>query len=86
MSIRDDNLHHNQQQQQQQLLTPPPPVKKLRFRGDLNLHYFDQRIEEVWDDGDRKKNEDFHQQSQQNQQHKGKNNLRIWIFRNLNEK
>lgn len=33
----------------------PPPIKKLRFRGDLNFHYFDQRIEEVFDDVDRRK-------------------------------
>lgn len=30
-----------------------PPKKKLRFRGDLNLHHFDSRIEDILDDDKR---------------------------------
>lgn len=62
MSIKDDHL-----------LTPP--VKKLRFRGDLNLHYFDQRIEEVWDDGDRDRAQ------QQNHNNKGTSLIILFGFK-----
>lgn len=29
-----------------------PPIKKLRFRGDLNLHHFEgtSRVEDIFDD------------------------------------
>lgn len=30
-----------------------PPKKKLRFRGDLNLHHFDSRIEDLLDEDKR---------------------------------
>lgn len=30
-----------------------PPVKKLRFRGDLNMHHFgDSRLEDIFDEPD----------------------------------
>lgn len=32
-----------------------PTVKKLRFRGDLNLYHFDNHIEEIFEDADRRK-------------------------------
>lgn len=41
MSKKDDDL-----------LTPS--TKKIRFRGDLNSHYFEHHIEDIFDD-DRKK-------------------------------
>lgn len=32
-----------------------PSTKKLRFRGDLNSYYFDNHIEDIFDDPERRK-------------------------------
>lgn len=34
---------------------PQPSTKKLRFRGDLNLYHFDNHVEDIFDDVDRRK-------------------------------
>lgn len=30
-------------------------AKKIRFRGDLNLYHFDNHVEDIFDDADRRK-------------------------------
>lgn len=32
-----------------------PATKKIRFRGDLNSYYFDNHIEDIFDDPERRK-------------------------------
>lgn len=32
-----------------------PSTKKIRFRGDLNAYYFDNHIEDIFDDPERRK-------------------------------
>lgn len=32
-----------------------PSTKKIRFRGDLNSYYFDNHIEDIFDDPERRK-------------------------------
>lgn len=32
-----------------------PASKKLRFRGDLNLYHFDNHVEDIFDDIDKRK-------------------------------
>lgn len=32
-----------------------PTAKKIRFRGDLNFYHFDNHVEDIFDDAERKK-------------------------------
>lgn len=32
-----------------------PSSKKIRFRGDLNFHHFDNHVEDIFDDIDKRK-------------------------------
>lgn len=50
-----------------------PSTKKIRFRGDLNSYYFDNHIEDILDDGERKKLKNASDQSaDDNSSKKGK--------------
>lgn len=45
------------------LFPATPPIKKLRFRGDLNLHHFEgARVEDIFDDVDGAKRKSQHDQ------------------------
>lgn len=55
MSHRDDDptKASTQSQPQPQPVSATPPVKKLRFRGDLNMHHFtNARVEDLFDEPD----------------------------------
>lgn len=36
-----------------------PSTKKIRFRGDLNLYHFENHIEDIFDDPERRKMKNF---------------------------
>lgn len=50
-----------------------PSAKKLRFRGDLNLYHFENHVEDIFDDVDRRKSKG--DQQNEEAQKKGKNAL-----------
>lgn len=49
-----------------------PSTKKIRFRGDLNSYYFDNHIEDILDDGERRKLKNASDQSTDDNNKKGK--------------
>lgn len=48
-----------------------PATKKIRFRGDLNSYYFDNHIEDIFDDPERRKLKHAIDQSADESKNKG---------------
>lgn len=49
-----------------------PSTKKIRFRGDLNSYYFDNHVEDIFDDPERRKLKHFGDQNPDENHKKGK--------------
>lgn len=49
-----------------------PSTKKIRFRGDLNSYYFDNHVEDIFDDPERRKLKHFGDQNTDETHKKGK--------------
>lgn len=49
-----------------------PSTKKIRFRGDLNSYYFDNHIEDIFDDPERRKLKHVSDQTTDESNRKGK--------------